>query len=154
MKFLLPLLLFSTVLKAQETYTGNYSYFTRSTSVYSVEDKFKQWKGDSVDLKGAYRQIAKRGNVLYLQSPIGDSLIITSQTGNLDKDTMVTMAFKGGAIAFYYKGTITPTGAIYDYWLLSYPDTPIPEGVPQRYWDKKSVTLSITVTVKQATYSN
>jgi hypothetical protein len=154
MRLLLPLLFLTTIANAQDTYTASYGYFTRSSTVYSVKDVFKMWKGDTVDLKGAFRQIVKQGNVLYLQSPLSDTLIITDQHGNLDTDTMVTMAFKGGAIAFIYKCAPEQTGAIYNYWLISYPDTRIPENTSPRYWDKKSVTLSIRQTVKQATYSN
>lgn len=148
------LILFPCLLQAQDTYTCNYSSFTRSTAIYNYKDVFKQWKGDTVSMGGSFRKIVKQGNVLYLEKPIGDTLLITDQKGNLDTDTMVTMAFKGGATAFIYKGTETSTGAVYDYWLISYPDTTMPENAPPRYWDRKSVVLNITVTKKQATYSN
>lgn len=154
MRFLPLFILLTTIARAQESYIVNYNSFTRSSAVYSNKDVFKMWKGDTVSLKGAFRRIVKQGNVLYLETPIGDTFLITEQKGDLVKDTMVTMAFKGGGTAFIYKGSQTPTGAIYDYWLISYPDAPIPENSPPRYWDKKSVTMTITVVIKQATYSN
>lgn len=154
-KFLLALLLFPALLQAQFDTVFNYSSFTRSTAIYGSNNVAKSWKGDTVDLHGAFRQIQVKGETVYLQTPIGDTLIITKSSGDPIKDTIVSYSFKGGAVGFYYVGSVTPSGAIYDYLFISYPDTPIPdEKRLKKNWDFKSVNLSIVIVKKQATYSN
>lgn len=150
------LLLISITCSAQNDTILKFNYFTRSTAVYNFQGKLIQWKGDTVDLKGAFLNIRKTREAIYMGAPIRDTLLILNEDESIIDDSthFRTISFKGGALGLFIFGKVELNGSITDNLYIDYPDTVIPENVPKQYWDYKSVWLIISIVRKTPSYSD
>lgn len=170
MKLLLSLfLLFTTIAQAQDT-VYNVKGFTRVTNIYNYLNNHKNVKFDTVDFKGSFLKMERRGDVYYLPKPLADTLLRITSNTNFDTQTIKiecapydttisrfieSIAFKNGVVGFYLRDYAICKGEQLDQLYLYYPERTIMEaGVPARFFDYKIVSVIIDIVRKQSTYSN
>lgn len=145
---ILPFLIFSTVAQAQYDTTFNYKWIATSVVTYSSSGVYKAHKWDTLDFAGATRPINVKGETLYFSAPVSDTLTVSSNSGDWNKDTVLSYGYKGGVTGFYYKGPLNSNGSVYDYFYLSYPDKRLPNG------DIQVKNIQLIIVKRAPNYSN
>lgn len=148
MRLILTLLLLPTFLQAQFDTTLNYRWMSKCVVTYTSKQVYKSHKWDTLDFVNATRPIYIKGETLFMPAPISDTLIVSSNKGDWNKDTILSYGFKGGAVGFYYKGPKNYNGSVYDYFFISYPDARLPSG------EIKVVSIELIIVKKMPNYSN
>lgn len=165
--FVILLILATLTLKAQHhDTTMKYVKLVKSAVLYNYFEIDKEVYKDTIDFMGSTGKIFwvrdrrknKHRDTLFMPQPIGDTLIIKSRSGELEKDTIVSYLFESGATGFYIVGGVSPrNGAIHDYLFISWPDRKIPTKDPRKpkFWDILSNrAMTITIIKKPPSVSN
>jgi hypothetical protein len=168
MKFLLlPLLALSLNCTAQDT-----TYFVSGFSyVYRTNDRAQNTYFDTVNLQGSYLKIERRGDVYYLPSIMGDTLLRIAYNTNYNYDTIhgvcndvkervidtvliskiESIAFRNGISGFYVsEAYLCPRYGATDKFNIYYPDGTF--YIKNRKY--KIVSFEILIARKKAAYSN